>query len=334
MNEKNRQAISVRTDLALEKRDFLTEIGETEIDGVSAGEYHRGNIKVTSIKVETDEAESRMEKPKGNYITIELPDIVDCESSDKTECAKIICDEIRKMHKIDENTKTLVVGLGNHDITPDALGPKTASGIIVTRHRLIILGRDEDDEISDVSVITPGVMGTTGIETVDMVQGIMEKIKPDLVIAIDALASRNVNRVNTTIQMCDTGISPGAGVGNYRKGINEETLGTKVIALGVPTVINTSSIIYDIVSEYSRRSEVKNSAGLGKVGEAMRSFSEELNKNPEISQRLISMLPDNMIVTPGNIDEVIAGFSEIISNGINLALHPGLTLEEINNYAG
>ncbi|MBR6700919.1 MAG: GPR endopeptidase [Firmicutes bacterium] len=324
--------ISVRTDLALERRDFLVETGETEISGVVSEEYSKGNIKVTAIRIENEEAASKMEKPAGTYITVELPPIDDCEPEDRADCAKIICDEIRKMYDINENTKTLVVGLGNHDITSDALGPKTASGIIVTRHRFIILGRDGYKDISDVSVITPGVMGTTGIETVDMIQGIVEKTNPDLVIAVDALASRNVSRVTTTIQMCDTGISPGAGVGNHRKGINEETLGVKVIAVGVPTVINTSSIIYDIVSEYSKRRDIRNSIMLGPVGDAMRNFSRELNRDPQSSQRLISMLPENMIVTPGNIDEIITGFSGILSDGLNLALHPGLSLEDINNY--
>lgn len=325
-------SISVRTDLALERRDFLAETGEGQIEGMVTDEYSSGNIKVTSIKIETESAGEKMEKPPGTYVTLELPPIEDCEPEERAECARIICSEIRKMYSIDENTKTLVVGLGNHDITSDALGPKTASGIIVTRHRFIILGREDYKDISDVSVITPGVMGTTGIETVDMIQGIVEKTKPDLVIAVDALASRNVSRITTTIQMCDTGISPGAGVGNNRKGINEDTLGVKVLAIGVPTVINTSSIIFDIVSEYSRRRDIKNNIMLGPVGDAMRNFSQELNRNPESSQRLISMLPENMIVTPGNIDEIITGFATVLSSGINLALHPGLSLEEISNY--
>ncbi|MDO4481675.1 MAG: GPR endopeptidase, partial [Bacillota bacterium] len=324
--------ISIRTDLALESRDFLAETGDTQIEGLVSEEYSSGNIKVTSISIQTEEAGARMEKPRGTYVTLELPPIEDCEPAERAECSRIICSEIRKMVSIDAGTKTLVVGLGNHDITSDALGPKTASGIIVTRHSFIILGREDCSDISDVSVITPGVMGTTGIETVDMIQGIVEKTKPDLVIAIDALASRNVSRITTTIQMCDTGISPGAGVGNNRKGINEDTLGVKVLAIGVPTVINTSSIIYDIVAEYSKRKDVKNNIMLGPVGDAMRNFSQELNRNPESSRRLISMLPENMIVTPGNIDEIISGFASVLSGGINLALHPGLSLEDISNY--
>lgn len=323
--------INVRSDLALEIRDFLVEVGEEAPQGIISKEYSYGRIKVTDISIKTEDAGIRMEKLPGTYITIELMPIDECDIEEKNKCSKIICNELRRLYPINKNTKVLVVGLGNHDITSDALGPKTASGIIVTRHRFIILGREEDEKLSEVSVITPGVMGTTGIETVDMIKGIVEKTKPDLVIAIDALAARNVSRITTTIQLCDTGISPGAGVGNKRKGIDEESLGVKVIAIGVPTVINTSSIIYDIVSEYSKGRKENKQNIIEPLLDAMKSFSEELNRNPEQSQRLISMLPENMIVTPGNIDEIITGFAGVLSDGINMALHPGITPDEINN---
>lgn len=301
--------MKVRTDLAIESKELYHENSEEEISGVAVEKYEINDISVTSIQVLNETGSAFMDKPIGSYITIETPEIEHSDGDMKYRCSQVVADEIKKLVKINKDSKILIVGLGNHNITPDALGPKTASKILVTRHLFLLYGRG-DDKLADVSVIIPGVMGNTGIESLDMIKGVVKQIQPDLVIAIDALAARNINRVTTTIQMSDAGVSPGAGVGNCRRGINKETLGVAVVAIGVPTVISSSSIIHDVLSVHGK----------------------EIDVNSFATERFVRMLPDDMIVTPGNIDAVISEFAKVISTGINLAVHDGLTQEELASY--
>lgn len=219
-----------------------------------------------------------------------------------------------------KNKKTLVIGLGNRNITSDALGPKSVSKTLVTRHLFKNYNKDYDDDFTEVSALSPGVMGVTGIETSEIVKSLVEKVKPDRVVAIDALASRKMERVNSTIQISTAGISPGGGVGNTRKSLTKETLGVDVIAIGVPTVVDAATLTIDVLDM-----AIDN---LIAQSEETESFYEMLKKlKEEEKYHLIKDSLDpydkNLIVTPKDIDDTIENLSIIISEGLNRSLHPG-----------
>lgn len=284
---------SVRTDLAMEAHEMRRRGKGSRIDGVETYSHEENNIRVTKVEITNENGANALGKAVGTYITIEAPDLR--YDIDHYEYAvDIIALELTKLAQIEDNTLTLVVGLGNHHITPDALGTETVSKLLVTHHIKQYMEDFFDEGVSGVCAIAPGVLGTTGIETVEIVKGIVERLKPQLIIAVDALAAADIKRVSTTIQIADTGIQPGAGVGNNRKGLNEETLGTKVIAIGVPTVIDAATISkVEIPKEYAP-----------------------------------------LMVTTKDIDAVIEKMSRTVANGINKALHKKLSLRDIESYVG
>lgn len=290
-----------RTDLAIERKEILDEEakGACSLEGVSMQkiDYDEGII-ATRIRITNPAGAAMMEKPMGSYITIEAEGIPEEKDGIKEKVEKAVAEELRQLIQFHYHLKVLVAGLGNRMVTPDSLGPQVASRIRVTRHLFIMFEADGDDEMSNVSCIAPGVMATTGMETADIVKKAVEVSEPELVIVIDSLAARSIERVSTTIQITDTGISPGAGMGNNRMGINEETLGVKVIAIGVPTVIDATTIIRDALIE-----------------------------NMESAQKIdayIEKYDQQMIVTSTDIDMLIKDFSDVIANGINKVLHPGI----------
>ena len=293
--------MNFRTDLAIESKEMLDEESKEkiEISGVEVDEDQISEgVKVTRIKI-TDENGSRaMGKPIGTYITIEVKDLVDGEEERKAEAAKALTEELSKLIKFHEKLKVLVIGLGNEQVTPDSLGPKTVSKVKVTRHMFLLTGADHDSDYGCVSALIPGVMYTTGMETAEIIKGAVKIAKPEVVVAVDALAARNVDRISTTIQITDTGISPGAGTGNMRKDLTEKSLGTRVVAIGVPTVIDSGTLILDTLSGFLT--------------------------DPQGAQQHIQKNGHNMIVTTSDIDQVIMDFSEVISIGINSTLHPGI----------
>lgn len=283
---------SIRTDLALEAHKLSSEEGK-EIEGVIVTERREGNITVSRVEVVSEAGEKAIGKSIGNYITIECPGLKYSTEDYKRVCA-LIAHEIREMTDINSHSLTLVAGLGNREMTPDALGTETVSHIMVTNHLKKHMGQYLSDDISSVCAVTPGVLGTTGMETAETIKGITDILKPDLIIAVDALAAADINRVSNTIQISDAGIQPGAGVGNDRSGLNLETLGVKVIAVGVPTVIDARNI-----------------------------------SDMEIPQEL-----QPLMVTTKDIDLVIKKCARTIADGINLALHENITLEEISSFTG
>ena len=289
--------MKIRTDLAIENREMYHEAHEdkVEIPGVEVDVQEiDDHIKVVRIKI-FDESGSRiMGKPCGNYITIEAGKVLGGDSEYKNKVAKAVAREISRLVPFDYYLNVLVAGLGNEKITPDSLGPVTVNKIKITRQYFIKYQEDGDDEMSCVCGINPGVMGTTGIESTDIIKKAADITKPDVILAIDALAARNIERVSTTIQISDTGISPGAGTGNMRKALNSETTGTKVVAIGVPTVIDAKNIIIDAVG------------------------SENLSETNFKDRKL------DMIVTSSDIDQVIKDFSDILSEAVNISLHPGI----------
>lgn len=324
--------INVRTDLALEASEICKKKNRSknEIEGIEVIKEKENEIDITTVKVKNEEGAKNIGKPVGNYITIDIPDftVYDGETMDKV--AKVVGDSISKLVDVDYTKNALVVGLGNWHVTPDALGPKVAEKIMVTRHLKAVMPEVIDESVRPVSSIAPGVLGITGIETVEIIKGLVEKTKPELVICIDALAARRVERVNRTIQIGDTGISPGAGVGNNRKQINEETLGIKVIAIGVPTVVDAVTIANDTI-DLVLDSLINSTESGGEFYNMLKNLDRN-EKQSLIKEVLYSKSLGDMFVTPKDIDLVIDSLSKIISDGINIALQPNMEMDDINKF--
>lgn len=272
-----------RTDLALEAHESAW--GE----GVKLTRKNHSGAEVIEVFVETEAAEKRLNKPRGRYITIKARELLYNTEAYHTAYT-LLAESINKL--TDTRKDILVAGLGNRAITPDALGPEVVSRVFVTNHIKGQLQYDFVEKLGRVSAIAPGVLGTTGMETSEILKGIVNEKKPELVIVVDAFAASDANNISTTIQVSDTGLTPGGGVGNRRNAINEKMLGVPVVAVGVPTVVDA-----DILSG-------------GRWG------------------------GENLVVTPKEIDLVIDRAAKTIANGINLAAHPDLTIEEIESYVG
>ena len=326
----------IRTDLVLDSI-------ENSKSNIKSNIYEKNNIKVTKVDVDEDSS-SLLNKKKGKYITIEFNDVTDRGNRNKVK--EIFINELRSMIdslNLDKDYTVLIIGLGNEKSTPDSLGPKVIDNTLITRY-LYVLGERVDDGIRNVSGISPGVMADTGIETVDIISSLVEKIKPDLVIAVDALAASSISRINKSIQITDTGIHPGSGVGNMRKEISYDTLGIPVIAVGVPTVVSSSIIVYDTLEylfkhiSYIKDNQNKNKLIFGrknyldKIKDRKLSDEEKINLmgllgsiSEEEERGLINEVLDslsyNFIVTPKEVDFLIENLSLIISEGINNTLH-------------
>lgn len=279
-----------RTDLALEQREMHTSLP----DGVDCDEFKKGDALITKITIKDEIGAATLKKPIGIYTTVEVPPFTDNFKNE--ELISAITESLKEL--IPSKGSALVVGLGNREITPDALGPKVASGILATRQITDEIRRISGIEgMRNVSVLAPGVLGQTGIEAFNLLHAVTGEIKPAFLIVIDALASRYLKRLGCTVQMSDSGIEPGAGVGNARREISRKTLGVPVIAVGVPTVVDAATLVSDLTG------------GSGEIA------------NPEGRQ---------MIVTPREIDLLISRASALIADCINRALHPNIDPEIIN----
>ena len=284
-----------RTDLAVEAR----ELAGGDLSGVEYNERVEEGMKISRLKVKNHKASVKLKKEQGTYITIEIPALTDNMLS-TDERIQILANEIRRLLPV--NGLVLVCGLGNMEITPDALGPKTASRILATRHITGELARSTGlDKLRPVAVLSTGVTGQTGIETFEYIESIVKKVRPTAVVVIDALASRRLSRLGCTIQISDTGIAPGAGVQNHRKKITQETVGVPVIALGVPTVVDAVTLVADLLDV------------------------EDIKKTENLKKTLS---PQNrqMVVTPKEIDLLIDRSSRLLSLGMNCALHKDVEL--------
>lgn len=313
-----------RCDLAIEAHEMLAagSAGDFNIRGVTVESSNEdGYIKVTRVRVDNESGAAELGKPVGSYITIEMP----ARFYGQQEIYEQMCQRCAKELKSitqqklggDDDT-VLVIGLGNRNITADALGPKVISSLMITRHLRKYIPDEIDEGIRPVCAIAPGVLGTTGMETEEIVRALAEQINPKMVVVIDALCSGRVERLNTTIQITDTGITPGAGVGNKRKTINQETLGVPVIAIGVPTVVDAATIAaagIDIALK-SRGNDFSNNEA-----ERYNEIREAIE--PEFG---------NMVVAPKDVDSIIDDISSVIANGINISLHRGITLDDIDRY--
>lgn len=312
--------INFRTDLALERRDLYKKANrlDKEIDGIETQEEENGpRIKTARVKVLDENGAQAIGKPVGSYITIDIQKLKVATEEDIQESAEVLAKELRELLAKHANPKDeiLVVGLGNQYVTPDALGPKVINDIDVTRHILTYMPQVLSKDTRPVSAISPGVLGTTGIETLEILKGIVDNIHPKLLIVIDALASRSIERISSTIQLADTGITPGAGVGNTRKDLSKETLGIPVIALGIPTVVDAATIAADSLDLFIQKLQEEANSN-----EFLNNLQEE-DKYEMIKQVLV---PEdyNFIVTPKEIDDLIENMSSIVARGINMATQP------------
>lgn len=296
--------MNFRTDLAIERQEYKEK---EKTDGVLSQEKTEKGIKVTTIEIIDEKGEKLLSKPKGKYITVET-DKFEYGSEGFLNSVEVVAGELSSL--LPKKGSVLVAGLGNEDITPDALGPKALSLILATRHIDSNLSKSLGlGELRSVSGIIPGVLGKTGIETVEIISGVAKKIKPSCVIVIDALASRSTARLGTTVQMCDTGVEPGSGVGNKRKGIKQETLGVPVIAVGVPTVVDAVTMALDVFEK----------SGI-EIGE--RAFVDKLREQK------------GMMVTPKGVDSLIDKAAHLIAMSINKALQPSLSVQDIMAIVG
>lgn len=330
--------VNIHTDLVIEQINDKNLIKEEVIN----------NIKISRVVMDKN---NLLNKKEGNYITIELTDITNYE--DRENVGKVLVNEIKDIlnkNNIKDNYECLVIGLGNKKSTPDALGPMVIDNILVTRH-LFELNADVKEGIRKVSAIIPGVMGNTGIETIDIIKGIVDNVKPKFIIVIDSLCASSIERLNKTIQLTDTGIHPGSGIGNMRKEISKDTLGIPVIAIGVPTVVESVTIVNDTLEyifmhlnylknnyETSKLVVKRNNNYLDKIksskvsnedkeilGGIIGSLDEE--KKKDLISEVLNNINYNLIVTPKEIDFIIEKLANVISNSINNAIN-----REVDNY--
>lgn len=285
--------MNIRTDLALENLEIA---GEILPEGVKKESHKKENLTITKVEVTSDSGANILGKPIGTYITIEMDSLKGFSDNFEGE-TEVVAEQINQL--LPKEGLVLVIGLGNEDITPDAIGPQVVSGLLATRH--LVNGFAEEyglGSLRPVAAVAPGVLGQTGMETAEIVHSLCRQIKPAAVVAVDALASRSVERLGTTVQIADTGISPGSGVQNQRAELSRQSLGIPVIAVGVPTVVDMTTIAYDLLGE-GYQSE--------KVSDRGRT----------------------MMVTPREIDKIIKQAAKTVAAGLNRALQPELSMEEI-----
>ncbi|WP_425057583.1 Germination protease [Sporomusa carbonis] len=315
---------ALRTDLALEAREMLTKRVREDIPGVLVETSEDDDVVITRVNVTTPEAEQMMGKMQGKYITIEAPGLRYKNTPLQQKVMNFLAVELAEIVKLPRNATVLIVGLGNWNVTPDALGPRAAHKIVVTRHLQEMLSPELKGGVRSVCAIAPGVLGITGMETAEIIQGIVSKIKPHLVIAIDALAAASSQRVITTVQLANTGIHPGSGVGNKRFGLTQDSLGVPVVAIGVPTVVHASTIAMDTINTLQEH------AAFARYFKSMVNLSDQ-ERQVIVRQVLPEMLGD-LMVTPKEVDRFIEDIAAVVAGGINQAMHPNIDYENIHMY--
>lgn len=296
--------LSKRTDLAMEAHElWRTAAHQAQLPGIHSDTHMQHGYEVTTVCVTDEESAKALGKPKGTYVTLDLRPYWSHEEGAFERAARAVGTELRALLGKDVKS-ALVTGLGNDAMTPDAIGPSSAEHVLVTRH---LMHTEEFSSLAAVSVLTPGVLGRTGMEAAEVIRGAVKIVRPDVLIAVDALASRSLARVCTTVQLSDTGMIPGSGVGNRRRAVNQALLHIPVIALGVPTVVDAATLAADLLEE----------AGTAQVDPAA----------------LRGQDAASLMVTPRDIDAQIAELSRIVGYGINLALHP-LSFEDLTALLG
>lgn len=354
----------VRTDLAVEARDMYIEQEQTtasDIKGVHFKEREQDSIKISYVDIDETGAKE-IGKKTGSYVTIYADGVKRQDTKSQIKAADVLADELRQLlekNNIPDDAEGLVVGLGNWNVTPDALGPMTVEKILVTSHLFKLEHETVRSGYRPVSAVTPGVMGLTGIETSDLIHGIIEKAQPDFVIAVDALASRSLERVNETIQLSDSGIHPGSGVGNKRKELSKETLGIPVIAIGVPTVVDAVTITSDTIDfllkhfgrEWREKDQPSKALTPGGFAFGARNLTENDLPTEEQKEQVLGIvgrlteeekrqliaevltpLGHNLMVTPKEVDGFMIDMAHLLADGINDALHENIDRTDSASY--
>ncbi|MGM8364636.1 GPR endopeptidase [Virgibacillus sp. W0181] len=356
------QELQVRTDLAIEAKDMhVGDEKKNELSGVTVKDRTLHNIKISYVTIDEQGAEKLGKKP-GSYVTIYADGVKKRDTKKQHEAANILADELKnllKQNNIGKDSKGLVVGLGNWNVTPDALGPMSIEKILVTNHLFELEYETVAEGYRAVAAVTPGVMGVTGMETSDIIHGIVEKFNPDFIIAVDALASRSIERINETIQLSDSGIHPGSGVANKRKELSVETLGIPVIAIGVPTVVDAVTITSDTIDfllkhvgrEWKDKDKPSKALAPASMTFGTKTFQEsdlpdaekrntflglvgnlsEGEKRKLISE-VLTPIGHNLMVTPKEVDGFMIDMATVLASGINAALHENVNTDNFASY--
>ena len=317
--------INFNTDLADERREIYKDANELEdeVEGIEAEDIIEGEIKKAKVKILNEKGAEAIGKPIGNYITIDFKDFKIITEDDIQKAAESVQKSLKELVNIHvkNEEEVLVVGLGNIDITPDALGPKVVKGIEITRHFYKFAPEYLEENSRPICAIAPGVLGTTGIETAEIITSIINNIKPKMLIVIDSLCSRSIERISNTVQLADTGIVPGAGVGNKREELNEKSLGIPVLAIGVPMVVEAATIVSDSIDLFIQKEKEileKDNIEIDKFYELIKEVEE--NGKYNVLKNVLAQEDRNLIVTPKEIDDLINNMSNIIARGINMSL--------------
>jgi len=296
----------------------MESVGERSgrLDGVRVNTHETGDIRHTRIRIENRRAAEALGREQGEYVTLECSDLPQCDARRRELLSRMVAIDLKRM--LPREGEVLVVGLGNRNVTADALGTRVVERMLVTRHLHQAIAEELQGKLRGVSAIAPGVLGLTGIETAELCRGLVQHVKPAAVVAIDALAAYETQRICTAIQITDTGIQPGSGVGNHRLGLTRETLGVKVIAVGVPMVVYASTIARDAMARL------------------IDSYGVCAPEEKEISDRLLQQVAEgflgNMVVTPREIDELVLNVAALLSDGLNRALQPAVDAETLHHY--
>ncbi|MGN0754421.1 MAG: GPR endopeptidase [Aristaeellaceae bacterium] len=290
-----------RTDLAMERTVYPGGTGE----GVSVQTQLEGDAVITWVRIYTAAAAKRLGKAEGTYWTMMHPDLPNLTPEDRIQIARQVAQTLRIM--LPPHGDVLVLGLGNRRMTADALGDRVVSGILVTRHMT-----ENAPSLRGVCAMSPGVLGVTGVETAELALGLVERLKPSAVLVVDALAAMETDHIGTTIQLTDTGIHPGSGVDNHRLGITQETLHVPVVAMGIPMVVYASTIVRDALK-------------------SILSAEKDESEAYEMAAHLVSRTQTDLIVTPRNIDELVAGLADMLALAINSALQPSYSIDELTH---
>jgi len=332
MHDIELRQYDVRTDLALEAKEMAQSGKDGRLTGITTETVAEDGITITRMSVDNEEGAKAIGKMVGRYVTIEVPGLRNRDTELQDRVAEVFAREFEAFLGrigVSRNAKTLIVGLGNWNVTADALGPLVVENTLVTRHLFELMPDQVAPGYRPVSAVAPGVLGITGIESSDIVFGIAAQTKPDLIIAIDALASKAVERVNTTIQIADTGIHPGSGIGNKRKGLTREILGVPVIAIGVPTVVYASTIVnncIELMADHFRKQTDNAAPILG----MLHSISED--ERLQLVKEVLQPMGHDLLVTPKEVDSFIEDIANIIASGLNAALHEAVTMDNTGAY--
>ncbi|MEA4883515.1 MAG: GPR endopeptidase [Clostridia bacterium] len=332
---------SIRTDLAVEANELLQRSAGAQAQGVVSHTEETEFGSITRVRVLTDQAARALGKAVGNYVTIDAPDLPIRDRELESQVADALAHELVAMIRASYDNldfwqvpdfTTLVCGLGNWNATPDAIGPLVAGKVMVTRHVYSMTPPEKRGGLKSVAAVSPGVLGITGVETAEIISGVVARVRPNLIIVVDALAARSVSRLGTTVQLSDTGIQPGSGVGNRRFGITRQSMGVPVIAVGVPTVVHALTIVADALQIMERCDRGPQPlTGVGPLGGPGASADTAMQLPPAVASLLQPYL-GTLIVTPKEVDVLVKDLADVVAGGINYALHPAIEQDEIYQY--